>query len=185
VAFADNYDILSTSYNSYEADISCTFTVNEPMKVFGVLSQFTGIDDYVNLQMLAEDFCNSKSTGLIKINSSNDFEKGKMSYEVFEVVPFKINRNLKITAEMQMGMWLEWDISDEMNPTFNYILQQPFADKYISMDLVDMLAGEGINVADYVSSVKGRFEKEYLDDMNKKITDLFRKNSASESFAIK
>jgi len=177
VAFADDYDFFSTSYNSYEADISVTMTVNEPMTVLNLISQISGVDNFVNLQMLAESLCNSKTTGVIKVNSNTDYTKAKMSYEILEVVPVDINRNFKLTAEMKLGMWLEWDITDELNPKFNYIIQQPLTDKYISLDLVEILESEGVSAPNFISSIRGYLQKDYIDSLNLKITDIWRNNS--------
>lgn len=177
VVFADDYDFFSTSYNSYEADISVTMTVNEPMTVLNLISQISGIDNFVNLQLLAESICNSTTTGVIKLNSSSDYTKAKVSYEISEVVPVDINRNFRLTAEMKIGMWVEWDISDELNPVFKYIMQQPLADKYISVDLVELMEEAGISAPDFISSIKGYMQKDYLDSLNLKMTDIWRNNS--------
>ena len=180
-AFADEYDVLSNPYTSYEADISVTLTVNEPMTVLNIISASFGIDNFVNLQALAESLANSKSTGSVKLNASSDYTKAKMSYEVLEVAPITVNRNFKLTTEMKLGMWLEWDFSNELNPVMKYIVQQPLMDKYMSVDLVEMMTSQGLSVPDIISSVKGFFVEERINDLNSKFTDILRQNSTLTS----
>ena len=59
-AFADEYDILSKPITSCEADVSVTFTVNEPMTVLNLIASSYQIDNFVNLQALAESLANSR-----------------------------------------------------------------------------------------------------------------------------
>lgn len=180
-AFADDYDILNTQLNSYEADISVTMSVNEPMTVLNLISASSGIDNFVNLQALAESLADSKSTGTVKLNSNSDYTKMKMSYEIFEITPIRINRNFKLTSEMALGMWFEWDITDELNPVIKYVVQHPMCDKYMSVDVVELMKNQGMSVPDFVSSIKGYLSAERIDELNGKLTDILRKNSSIAS----
>ena len=177
-AFADDYDILNTQYKSYKADISVTMTVNEPMTVLNLIAEASGMENVINLQLLAESLMNSSSTGVVKLNSNEDYTKMTMSYEVYSVTPMSLNRNLSLTAEMAFGMWLEWDITDELNPVIKYVTQQPFSDKYISVDVAQMLKNQGVSVPDLVSSIKGYLSKERIDELNGKFVDIIRNNSS-------
>lgn len=180
-AFADEYDILSKPITSCEADVLVTFTVNEPMTVLNLIASSIQIDNFVNLQALAESIANSKSTGKIKLNLSEDYMKAKMSYEIFEIAPITVNRNFKLTTEMKLGMWLEWDFSDELNPVLRYIIQQPLCDKYTSIDLVEMMTNQGISVPDLVSGIKNFLNRERIDELSGKLTDMLRQNSSLSS----
>ena len=177
-AFADDYDILNTQYKSYKADISVTMTVNEPMTVLNLIAEASGMENVINLQLLAESLMNSSSTGVVKLNSNEDYTKMTMSYEVYSVTPMSLNRNLSLTAEMAFGMWLEWDITDELNPVIKYVTQQPFSDKYISVDVAQMLKNQGVSVPDLISSIKGYLSKERIDELNGKFVDIIRNNSS-------
>ncbi len=184
-AFADEYDFLSKPINSYEAGISVTMSVNEPMTVLNLISRAAGMDSVVNLQLLAEGLCNSTNTGVVKLNSNSDYTKMQLSYEIYSVVPANINRNFKLSAEMAYGMWLKWDITDELNPVIEYITQQPMSDKYMSVNLVELMENQGISLPDYVSSIKKFFNEENMRTIGDKTADILRKNSSLKTSGSK
>lgn len=180
-AFADDYDILKMNYTGYEADVSFTLSADEPMDILSVLPDIGEARSFVNLQGLAEGLANSVYTGHVKLNASADYTKMQVSYELRSVIPLEINKNFRLTGEMVLGMWIDWDISDELNPKMSCIYTMPICDKYISTDIVSMMEERGINTADFAAAFKRSLSRGKIEELSDKFIGVLRENSSISS----
>ena len=183
--FADDYDLLAANYDNYSANINVTMSVSEPMTVLKLLGEAWGISDYIDLQQLGESLCDSKLSGVIKYSANAELTKIKASYEMYSVLPLKVNNNLKSTNELNFGMWFEWDLTDENNPKMNYIYSMPVSTKYVVMDLSELLKNGGVSVPEYVSMMKNYLNREHIEKLNSGFVDILRNNSAIKSTGTK
>lgn len=183
--FADDYDLITSSYDNYSANISMTFSVSKPTEVFKLLGKYWGKSGMVDFQTLAEGLCDSDITGVVKCSSNSDYTKIKASYEVYSVLPLNINSNFKSTNELKFGMWVDWDISDEGNPKMTYIYSTPISDKYAVMSMEDMLDGSDTNFSEFASLMKNYTKREHIEKINSEFAEILRKNSTISSKGTK
>ena len=174
-AYADDYDLLAVQYTGYEADVGFTLKFGGADLIADALP--TEFKNVVDVKALVGELSNSTFVGRVKLNSNADYTKAKISYELNSAVPLRLNRNFKVTSELAFGMWLDWDITDELNPQFNVIYSMPFCNKYISANITDMARDNGVNESDVVSNFKSLMSKENIKEQNAKFIDILRQNS--------
>lgn len=182
---ADEYDLITSSYDNYSANISVTLSVSKPTEVLKLLGKYWVHSGGVDLQKLAEGLCDSDISGVVKCSINSDYTKLKASYEIYSVIPLTVNDNFKSTNELKFGMWIDWDISDENNPKMTYIYSTPMSDKYAVMNMEDMIDGSGMNFSEFASLMKNYLDKEHVGKINSEFAEILRKNSTISSKGTK
>ena len=185
-AQADSYDELKTSYKSGRGDISITFSVPNPesiTKLFAAQEDedygFFGF--FADWNEIISSIANTKCVGVVKFNANDTYEKLQLSYEINSVVPLKLNKNMSFTGEFKAGMWINADLSDEMNPKLEYIFSSPASSKYTKFDLIDSMRSSGGSAANFASEIKKFIAKSRSDEMQSKLIDILRNNSTVTS----
>lgn len=185
-AQADSYDDLKTSYNSGRGDISITLSVPNPEAITKLFTAYEedgyGIFGFsADWNEIISSIANTKCVGVFKFNANDTFEKLQLSYEINSVVPLKLNKNMSFTGEFKAGMWINADLSDEMNPKFEYIFSSPASSKYMKLDLIESIRNSGGSAANFASEFKKLIAKSRSDEMQSKLVDILRNNSTITS----
>lgn len=130
-------DFLKKEYKSFEGKIKISAKLNKPLDI---LSKIPVGENYIDLQKLVESALNS--TGEYNCKAIMELDNSKMQMEMTgkSNIPLSVNRNLDVDINARQGVWLNIDLSDEENPVYETIMQNPIFDKYIYMDMTsDML----------------------------------------------
>ena len=88
---------------------------------------------------------------------------------------------MSFTGEFKAGMWINADLSDEMNPKFEYIFSSPASSKYMKLDLIESIRNSGGSAANFASEFKKLIAKSRSDEMQSKLVDILRNNSTITS----
>ena len=125
-------DFLTKEYKSFEGKIKINAKLNKPLDV---LAKIPVGDNYIDLQKLVESALNS--TGEYNCKAVMELDSGKMQMEMTgkSNIPLTVNRNLDVDINARQGVWLNLDFSDDENPVYETIMQNPIFDKYIYMDM--------------------------------------------------
>lgn len=147
---AADLDFLKESYKSYEGSYEMTFTLNKPADFVDALIGELPVKNFVNVKGLLESVFKASMKAEAKVSISSDCKKIAMGIESTQNIPAEINRNLKLSVDAQSGMWIKLDISDRSKPVYTLTLKQPYMDKYITMDVFEMLKETTPDAADQV-----------------------------------
>ena len=93
------------------------------------------VTNMIDVNGLINGLFNSTSTVTGKADISPDYKSGKIYAGGLSAVPVYVNKNLKITADANTAVWLEYDFSDLSKPVFNMIQNTPSFDKYVVYDV--------------------------------------------------
>lgn len=177
-SFADEYNLLTANYDNYAANISVTLSVSEPLTMLKALGEKWNISNYADVQKLGESLCDTEISGVVKYSANSDYSRIKASYEVYSAIPIEVNRNFKSTNELKLGMWLDWDMTDENNPRIRYIYSLPMYDKYVVSDMEALAKIGGFNASEYAAKIKNILNREYIEKLSSEFANVLRENSS-------
>lgn len=166
---------------NYEAEMDLTITFDKPITLFDKLPELKDAENFVDLNELVQSLIGTTVNAKVQGNISEDFSKIQASVLMTSTTPLKINKNAKITGEFIMGVWVDADLSDTENPKFDMIMQSPFFNKYLDIDLIEMLKEDEEAYGMFMSSFKGVFDKEKFAIKYNEAIDLIKKNATISS----
>lgn len=175
-AFADDYDLLSENYTSYEANTSITVDLGNSAQLLSSVARSFG-NGMIDYDLLFSTLNKLECSGKVKLDANDDYSKMSVMYEIKTTVPFQANRNLKITSEVMYSMWMNWDITNPAEPKLEYIYSVPFQNKYFVADYFNMPGMSENDKADLVSVMKRTFNKKYIETVSKEMVKSYRDNS--------
>ena len=70
---------------------------------------------------------------------SADMKKAQVAITSDDFNSIDFNRNLKIDISSKMGLWCIYDFTNEAEPVYEIIYMLPFMEKYVHIDLFDMM----------------------------------------------
>lgn len=175
---AGELDFLERAYTSYEETSSLTFELKQPLEILKLFN-VGGNLKIIDTQLFFETLADMNMTAVSKVDISSDYKKVKMSVEGKANIPMQINRNLKLTADTVTGMWIDMDFSDEENPKYTYIMQNPVTDKYITADVIALLHETNPeNAEQYISFMKMLFNEDTVRELLKTTKKSMTENSS-------
>lgn len=177
VVSADELDFLERVYTSYEETTSLTLELKQPLNALKLLdgNDYFGFFD---IQSFFESLADMNMTAEIKTDISADFKKMQMSLTGKSNIPMQINRNFKLTADTYTGVWIDMDFSDDANPKYVYIMQNPMCGKYMTADVLGLMCEEDPeNAEKFVVLMKSLLNREVIGEISKITKQSLVKNS--------
>ena len=173
---ADVPDFLVKAMNNYSAEYSLSMTFESNDELLALLEELEmpeEVNNFVDIKALLQSLLTNKSTRTLQADMSEDprqIEMGLTSSSTQKVV---VNQNLGITADMKMGMWIKMDL-DAPTPVFEIIYSHPMLNKYMVMDLFELVNDEEVKVQ-ILDMFNALFNKDYIDSINEFSLDLINK----------
>ena len=175
---ASELDFLDRVYTSYEENTSLTLELKQPLTFLKLLNSEYDTFQMFDAQMFFESLADMNMTAAAKVNISADYKKIQLSVEGVSSIPMQINRNLRLTADTKTGMWLDMDFSDDKNPKYTYIMQNPSMNKYMTADVIALMREtDPDNAEKSISLMKAFFNKDVIQALSKTAKDSLIKNS--------
>ncbi len=174
---------LSNPMTNYTADYNMSITFDnsdEIIKLFEELNMPKEINYFVDLETLLHTLLSYDGKMNLQTDISDDYQEIELALTAGSEHSIVFNPNLNMDIDTKMGMWLNMDLSDNTNPVFDAVYQQPFLNKYMKISSADIFEQDGI-----LDMFKSIFNKEYIDYIQKNSTELFVKHSTVRSSASK
>ncbi len=146
--FADTFDELSdildsSSTGNYACSSKMSVSLDAPIELLELANEALAEEDvYIDLSGIVGSFFNTTIDMDMKMNASKDLKKFVSEIKMKTNLPLVINSNLKITIDMNMDMYINFDATDAENPSFSMIFTIPVYDKYIVIDSAYLMQDE-------------------------------------------
>jgi len=166
-----NYTGTATVSTSFEnaQDIVAAFEtlIGQPIKA--------GPLDTVDFAALLESLFAFSGNATVKADISEDYNKLKLSMEADYDYSVDVNQNLGVSADMKVGLWLDMDTSDVINPECKIVISSPISTKYTYIDLFSGLDDQTKLMT--VAIVKMFLNKDFVDGVNAEIVKFYQENA--------
>ncbi len=131
--------------------------------------------DTVDIAAMLESLFAYSGTATVKADISEDYNRLKLSMEADYDYSVDINQNLAVSADMKVGLWMDMDISDVMNPECKVIISSPVSTKYTYIDLFSGLDDQTKLMV--VAIVKMFLNKDFVNGVNAEIVKFYEENA--------
>ena len=162
---------------NYEAEIDLIVKLDDPLEFLDKIPDIEEVYNYIDLDALIDSLLSSQINFQIKGNISEDFTKCQASIVLNSVNPVVFNKNAKITGEFVFGYWIDGDFSDMENPKLNAIVQSPFMNKYLTIDIIELIKNDEETYSNLKSCLRKVYNKEYIEETAKTIIGIVEKNA--------
>lgn len=175
-AFASDWDVLMTRYNSYDATVEFGMELNKPLECLATLKDDASFD----VKHLVEELIKAKFTAKIQAEMSDDAKEAKMAMAINSNVPVNLSEDLKFGADVTVYVWLEYDFTNTENPTYYIIVKNPLTGKYMYMDYLAVMQ-EALGVvepSDILNETFGKVDmKAGVEEITALAKALYEKNA--------
>lgn len=175
--FASELPFFDKDYLTYEETVTYSAKINKPINLnFADEYLPAYVTNMIDINGLINGLFNSTSTVTGKADISPDYKSGKIYAGGLSAVPVYVNKNLKITADANTEVWLEYDFSDLSKPVFNMIQNTPSFDKYVVYDIDTLIKNIDGAEPDAVCAVISKLlSKEFIEQYRTAFVDLLTK----------
>ncbi len=136
-------DLMFEDMNNYTQESVTTVTFDNPKEFVALLKECDpdGAEEmeyFTNYEKLFETAASSETKFVVKADTSADLMKAQVSMVMDDFNSIELNRNLKVDVASKIGLWADYDFTDEKNLSYKLIIALPFLDKYVEMDIFEM-----------------------------------------------
>lgn len=128
-----------------------------------------------------EYFVNGLSGAKIKCEEkydiNDDYTRITCSAILDMELPINLNANFKLGANAKMGLWFEYDVTDEANPVCRAVLSTPMDTKYIVIDVIEELAFRGHDIDKMTSDFKKYINQENIEKYIQQLNEIMLANA--------
>ena len=138
-------DFLFENVNNYTEETSFTMTFDNSKEIVELLKELEMPEEYeafADIEKFLETLLSVEGKICVQADVSEDMKKAQVSIVSDEFNSIDFNRNLKIDISSKLGMWVTYDFTDTSNPVFEIIYSLPFMEKYVHIDIFEMLTDE-------------------------------------------
>lgn len=167
---------LTESYNNYTGQYSVSLSFesgDDIIALFEELEMPKEVDNFVDLKALLKSLLSYDTQMLLQADISDDFKKIELGLTSKTLYKLDINSNLNIDADMKMGMWMKMDINEE-NPVFEVIYSHPMLNKYLVIDVFEMIDDE-TEKEETFRALEDIFNEEYITSIQETSVSLMEK----------
>ncbi len=177
-AFADAYDALFYDMNSYSAVSGLSLAFDNADGIFSALGEDGYGSETLDTELLFSQLFNTSGSSGVKFNANDDYTAFTYSLESNIKIPVKLNNNFALSAEMKIGLWVKYDVTDEGNPVFEMILSTPDSKKYKVADVIGIMSDYGSDVSEITTNLKAVINKEKINELREATKTILKNNSS-------
>lgn len=175
-ASAEVPKVLTDVYNDYTADYGFTVTFESSDEIVALLKEVEmpeEINNFIDIKALLESILSQGMQMKLQINISDDYRKAEYALTADSQQDINVNSNLAIGIDSKMGIWMKMDL-DAAEPVFQVIYSSPFLNKYMVIDVFELLPDETQKAA-VLNILNSVFNSEYIDSVQKYSVELLEK----------
>ncbi len=172
-AGAAETDFLSELYNNYTSDYTLSVSFESGDDIAALLEEVEmpdTVNNFVDVKTLLKSLLSLDTTMNLKADISEDFTDIEIGITSETTQNIDVNKNLNIGLSSKAGMWMKINLEESV---FEIIYSHPFLNKYMHIDLFEMLPVEEAETA--INQLKTVFNKEYMQSMQEFSAELIKK----------
>ncbi len=135
-------DVLFESPTNYAEETSYKITLDNSEEFYQLLKDFEIPEEYeyfADIPKFLETLFSTDGKICVQADISDDKKKAQIAVTSDNYNSVDFNRNLKFDVSAKLGMWITYDFTDAENPVFEMIYSIPRMEKYVHIDVFDML----------------------------------------------
>ena len=169
-AFADTASELAQIFaktaemTSYSGEATLSAQMNKPLEILDTIP----VDDETDIdpELIVNSLLNAETKMKYTYSASEDYKKLDMAMSMEFSMPVEFNESFKLDAWTKLGMWINYDVTDEENPVYKIIYKIPFMKKYQVMDM-----------SSQASELMPVLDKEIIKELSEKAVDALTQNA--------
>ncbi len=174
-------DVLKNPMLNYTGTATASMEFENAQEVISAIEALVGQKlkagplDTVDIAAMLESLCAFSGSATVKADISEDYNKIKLSMQADYDYSAYVNQNLGVSADMKVGLWLDMDVSDVMNPECRVVISSPVSTKYTYIDLFSGLDEQTKLMT--VAIIKMFLNKDFVDGVNAEIVKFYEENA--------
>ena len=160
-------EILTKPMYNYAQEMNVSMTFESSDQIVALLEEAEFPEEiswFVDLNALLKSLFSYNGEVYVSADMSEDYKKIKLSFEADSKQYIEVNKNLNADITTKTGMWLDMDFSSLENPVLKVIYSAPMLNKYMVMDVFEMVDfEERVQIIETISNV---LSKENIDAIN-------------------
>ncbi len=167
---------LTESYSNYTGEYSVSLSFESSDDIIALLEEMEmpeEVNNFVDLKALLESLLSYDAQMLLQADMSDDLRKIELGLTAETLYKVDINSNLNVSADMKMGMWMKMDLDAE-KPVFEIIYSHPMLNKYMVIDVFEMVTDENERT-EMFKALNGIFNEEYITSIQETSISLMEK----------
>lgn len=168
---------LDPMYN-YTADCTFKMTFDSSREVVALLKELQLPDEfenYVDIESLFKSLLSIESKMFMQADISKDMKKAQIAITADGFQTIDVNKNLDVSIAAKMGMWLIYDFTDVKKPVYEVVYSYPVANKYMIIDLIDIMPEEERQT--FIDTISKFLNPEYTQEINSFVLGLINKHA--------
>lgn len=175
VSAVDISPLFSNSELNYTTEYTLSASFDNAENIVNLLREL-GITDeierYIDLESILNSISNADEKMKLEADMSSDFKRIKLAITSESSGNIIFNPNLSVGINAKNGMWIHMDLDAE-KPIYKIIYFTPLQNKYLVMDMFEMMNEE--ETQDIIKALDSVFDKEYLDSITDFVSEIYTK----------
>lgn len=154
---------LSGIYTNYTGNYSFSVSFESSEDIVALLDEIEigeEINNFIDIKALLKSLFTLDTDMKLQADISENFDKAELAITSSSRQSVEVSQNLNIDINAKDGIWIKLDLSSE-EPVFEIVYSGPFVNKYMKMDLFEMITDEA-EKEEFVNSLKSVYNKEYI-----------------------
>lgn len=166
-AFAQTSELKLEPMYNYTADCTFKMTFDSSEELAALLKEinlYDAFEKYVDVETLLQSLFSLETKMFMQGDVSDDMKRAQIAITADGFQTIDVNKNLDVSIASKTGMWLIYDFSDIQNPVYEMIYSYPFMNKYITINIFDVIPEEEKSV--FVEIISRLLTPEYAAGVN-------------------
>ncbi len=174
---ADVYDMLFSEMKSFSAQMKVNLKC-ENLDFLNEIGQLSEAQAFLDGELFFGGLFETDADAAMDFAANDDYTDIRLAMQMSMTVPLRLNGNLMVNAQMKLGMWGIYDVTDENNPVIKLALSTPISGKYIFVDAVEELLLSGMEKSEISAKCREFVNKETITACMTKLKEIYKANSS-------
>ena len=143
--------------------------LNSPLEILDTIPDIPDAQTDINARMIIESLAEAQTKMNYKYSMSENYRKMTMDMSVEFSTPIRFNDSFGLDAWTKIGMWIDYDFTDESNPVYKIIYKVPFMKKYTVLDMSGYYREN--------PDLMFKLDADKIKDLNKKAMNIISENA--------
>lgn len=166
-AFAQTSELKLEPMYNYTADCTFKMTFDSSKEVAALLKEinlYDTFENYVDVEALLQSLFSLETKMFMQGDVSEDMKKAQIAITADGFQTIDVNKNLDVSIASKTGMWLIYDFSDIQSPVYELIYSYPFMNKYMTVNIFDIIPEE--EKSTFIETISSLLTPEYAAGVN-------------------
>lgn len=181
-AYGAEPEFFTEMYPNYTSESSVKIRFENSEELAALINEIDfndEIENYVNLKSLLKSLLSADTETVVQIDMSDDMKVMKAAITSESSQFIEVNGNLSADVKAKTGIWVDADFSNSDNPSFKIIYSQPFMNKYLVVDLHEVMGDE---FDEFSSIIEVFINPELVKEVNTTVAKAINKYADVKSY---